>query len=258
MAARLYVTGDLAAGASVDLPAPQAHYLRSVLRLAPGAPLALFNGRDGEWRARLVQLGKAGGTALAEAQTRPQQAGPAVTLCFAPIKRPGIDFIAQKATELGAAGLQPVFTAHTDVTRVNLERLRANAVEAAEQCERLDVPAVLAPVSLADLLAAWPADRPLLVAAERGMSSTPTRPLAEAVRQSGGPAVGILIGPEGGFAPSELDDLGKLAFVHPISLGPRILRAETAALAALAGWQILAGDGAAPPPLRAAPDRTTL
>lgn len=246
--ARLHVTGDLAAGTAVDLPSAQAHYLRAVLRQGPGTPLALFNGRDGEWRATLLQVGKTGGTARVEARTRPQQAGPDVTLCFAPIKRPGIDFIAEKATELGAAVLQPVFTAHTDVTRVNLERLRANAVEAAEQCERLDVPAVRAPVTLAGLLARWPPTCPLLVAAERAVQGVAAAPLAEVIRETESPPIAFLIGPEGGFAASELDDLGKLAFVHPMSLGPRILRAETAAVAALACWQSLAGDGAKPPP----------
>ncbi|NBC32234.1 MAG: 16S rRNA (uracil(1498)-N(3))-methyltransferase [Alphaproteobacteria bacterium] len=249
-AARLYVTCDLLEGAAVDLPGPQAHYLRTVLRLAPGAGLAVFNGRDGEWRARLERLDKAGGTAVAELQTRAQQGGPDVTLCFAPIKRPGIDFIAEKATELGTAVLQPVFTAHTDVTRVNVERLRANAIEAAEQCERLDVPEVRVPVSLAALLEAWPTACPLLLAAERGASGLAAPPLAAAVREAGGPPVAFLIGPEGGFAASELDDLGKLAFVHPVSLGPRILRADTAGLAALACWQSLAGDGGSPPPAR--------
>ena len=242
--ARLYVATDLDEDALIPLTASQAHYLRTVLRLGPGAALTLFNGRDGEWAAQLASVGKADGTARALHQRRPQLASISLWLCFAPIKRPGIDIIAEKATELGVSVLQPVITRHTSVGRVNLERLTANAIEAAEQCERLDVPDIRPPIGLDAMLADWPGHRPLLVAAERG----DVQPLTTvATRLGGGPAA-LLIGPEGGFAASELDDLAKLAFAHPVGLGPRILRAETAALAALACWQSLAGDGTMRPP----------
>lgn len=244
--ARLYVQADLSQAAEVSLTGSQAHYLRTVLRLTAGAGLALFNGRDGEWSAQLDQIGKSGGTAVTLRQRRPQQSGTDIWLCFAPIKRPGIDMIAEKATELGAAALLPVITAHTHVSRVNRDRLIANAVEAAEQCERLEVPDVRPSVSLEALIASWPVQRPLVIAAEQKA----TGPLVRAATALRGVSIGLLVGPEGGFSASELDGLAKLDFAHLVSLGPRILRAETAALAALASWQILAGDGDAPPPPR--------
>jgi 16S rRNA (uracil1498-N3)-methyltransferase len=250
-AARLYVAADLAAGAAVALEAPQAHYLRNVLRLAAGAGVALFNGRDGEWRASIADLGKRGATLRCLAQTRPQRAGPDLWLLFAPIKRLRIDFLVEKATELGVALLQPVFTRHTAATRLNLERLAAHAVEAAEQTERLSIPVLREPQSLMECLAAWPSDRHLLLCAEAGAA----RPIADALTAlAGTPAArapwAVLVGPEGGFAAAELDDLGKLPFVTPVGLGPRILRADTAALAALACWQAILGDGREPTPLR--------
>ena len=244
--ARLFVTAALGLGFDVPLTPAQAHYLRTVLRLTPGAVLTLFNGCDGEWAARLDSVGKAAGAATVLQQRRTQRPGPDIWLCFAPIKRPGIDFVVEKATELGAGALQPVITRHTHVGRVNLDRLIANAVEAAEQCERLDVPEVRPPVLLDALLTGWKPDRALLVAAEAGAA----RPLAEAALSLRDAPAALLIGPEGGFATSELDGLAKLAFAHPVSLGPRILRTETAAVAALASWQCLAGDGDAAPPLR--------
>ncbi len=236
---RLYVAAALAEGAPAGLDHGQAHHLRTVLRLGPGAVVALFNGRDGEWLGRIEALGKSGGTVTVLRRTRPHMAGPDVWLCFAPIKRLRIDWLVEKATELGAAVLQPVFTRHTDAARVNLDRLRAHAVEAAEQCERLDVPEVREPVALAALVGDWPAGRALVVAAEAG----PAQPIAEAVSALAGRPAALLVGPEGGFAKVELDGLLKLPFVHAIGLGPRVLRADTAALAALACWQALAGDG---------------
>lgn len=237
-AARLFVTGDLAAGAAVALDAGQAHYLRNVMRLAPGAPVTVFNGRDGEWLARIEALSKSAGTLAALERRRPQQAAPDLWLCFAPVKKTAIDAIVEKATELGAALLQPVFTRHTDVTRVNLDRLRAHAVEASEQCERLDVPVLRPPATLDALVADWPRDRALVVCAEAGTA----RPVAEVAAALAGRPAALLVGPEGGFAQSELDALSELPFVHAVGLGPRILRADTAALAALACWQALAGD----------------
>ena len=239
---RLHVEDDLAEGASVGLDHARAHFLRSVLRLGPGAPLALFNGRDGEWAATIEGLGK-GWASLSVGGRRREQAGtPDLWLAFAPIKRARIDFLAEKATELGVARLLPVTTRHTAVSRVNRDRLAANAREAAEQCERLTVPAVEEPRDLFALLGDWPAERRLLVCAEAGPARPIASVLAEAAEGPGGPWA-ILTGPEGGFAQSELDALRKLPFVTAIGLGPRILRADTAALAALACWQAVLGDG---------------
>jgi 16S rRNA (uracil1498-N3)-methyltransferase len=241
---RLYVQDALADGLAVPLDAAQVHKLRDVLRLAPGADLILFNGRDGEWSARIERLARSGGEARAEAVLRPQAVGPDLVLCFAPVKRDATDLIVEKAVELGVAMLQPVVTRRTEAARVNLERLRAIAVEAAQQCERLDVPAVAAPLPLDRLVAGWPAGRPLLLCAESGTA----RPLAE-VAASGGPA-GILTGPEGGFTPEEIDLVLRCPDAIAVGLGPRILRAETAALAALAVWQAVAGDWRVRPPRR--------
>ena len=247
--ARLFVEANLWPDATVPLSAKQAHYLGTVLRLQAGAVIAVFNGRDGEWLARIEALGKGRATLAAVEQRRPQTPEPDLWLAFAPIKRAPIDFLAQKATELGASRLWPVFTRNTQVKRINQARLRANAIEAAEQCGRLGVPEVAEPVSLEDLIAAWPRGRRLLVPDETGGG----RPLAEvlaAATASGGAAepFAILTGPEGGFARSELDVLGNLAFVTLVGLGPRILRADTAALAALACWQAFLGDWHRRPP----------
>jgi len=246
---RLFVGAALSPGATIPLSAKQAHYLGTVLRLQAGAVIAVFNGRDGEWLACIEALGKGCATLAAVKQRRPQTSEPDLWLTFAPIKRVPIDFLAQKATELGASRLWPVFTRNTQVKRINQARLRANAIEAAEQCGRLGVPEVAEAVSLDDLVAAWPRGRRLLVPDETGGG----RPLAEvlaAATASGGAAesFAILTGPEGGFARSELDVLGNLAFVTLVGLGPRILRADTAALSALACWQAFLGDWHRSPP----------
>jgi 16S rRNA (uracil1498-N3)-methyltransferase len=246
-AARLYVEAPLAPGAAIPLSEGQAHYLRSVLRLEPGRRVLLFNGRDGEWLADLTQLRKSGAAATAVSQRRAQAPEPDLWLLFAPIKGDRVDYVAEKATELGASRLQPVMTRHTVVARVNVERLRARAVEAAEQCERLTVPEVAEPLPLRQVLQGWPAERRLFACAEAG----PARPLAEALAQAPRTAPsGLLAGPEGGFSPDELDLLRELAFVTAVGLGPRLLRADTAAIAALALWQALAGDGDRRPPAR--------
>jgi 16S rRNA (uracil1498-N3)-methyltransferase len=244
---RLHVDVPLAAGAAVELDAARAHYLRDVLRRESGAPLLLFNGRDGEWQARLEKLARNTALLAVGEQTRPQRASPDLWLVFAPIKRERIDLLAEKATELGCRALLPVFTQHTVMTRVNVERLSAHAMEAAEQSERLDLPEVHAPAKLGDLLAAWPSARRLLVCAEAGAA----QPIAEALAAL--PAAGsyaVLTGPEGGFARYELDHLAKLPFVTPVGLGPRLLRADTAAIAALGCWQAILGDGRERPPAR--------
>jgi 16S rRNA (uracil1498-N3)-methyltransferase len=249
---RLFVDADLAVGGEVRLADERVHYLRDVLRLAPGAAVDLFNGRDGEWRSALVAVGKKQASLTVERQLRAQASGPDLLLVFAPIKRARIDSVVEKATELGVAALLPVITQHTAVERVKAERLRAIAIEASEQCERLTLPEVRMPVTLGKLLAEWPAERRVLLCAEAGAA----RPIAEALQShvdDAGAPWAIMIGPEGGFARSELDALVKLPFVMPVGLGPRILRADTAALAALACWQAILGDGQQRPPHRSFP-----
>lgn len=233
---RLHVEADLAAGAAVPLDPAQAHYLRNVMRRAPGDAVRVFNGRDGEWRAAIAALGKGKGALAVEAQMRAQAAEPDLWLLAAPIKRTAIDFVAAKATELGASAIQPVFTRRTAVSRVNADRMRANVIEAAEQCERLTVPAVRDAAPLDKVLGAWPKHRRLLFADE----TRDGLPIAEALaaeRAKMPEPWAILIGPEGGFAPEELARIRALPGVVPVSLGARLLRADTAALAALAIWQ---------------------
>jgi 16S rRNA (uracil1498-N3)-methyltransferase len=232
---RLHVNADLGAGAGVMLSDGQAHYLLHVMRARIGDRLRLFNGRDGEWVAEVAATAKRGVTVTALACTVPQSQVPDLWLCFAPVKKTPADYLAQKATELGVAKLQPVFTRRTIVTRVNEERLAANAIEAAEQSDRLSVPQIAAPATLEKLLAGWPEDRVLYFCDEGGDA----RPLGAVARTA--PAA-ILTGPEGGFDPAEREMIRTQKFVVPVTLGPRILRADTAALAALSVWQSVAGD----------------
>jgi 16S rRNA (uracil1498-N3)-methyltransferase len=247
-ATRLFTEADLSAGVDTELTEAQAHYLRHVMRRDEDAPLLLFNGRHGEWKGALSLRGKKGAAARVAEQTRPQAAEPDVWLCFAPVKRARIDTIAEKTTELGVAMLQPVITQHTVVERVNVERLRANAVEAAEQTERLSVPEVREPVELMRLLADWPAGRRLLMCDETGGGSPIAEVLGGLDQASRAAPWGIVIGPEGGFAERELTALRRMKDVTAVGLGPRILRADTAALAALACWQALVGDWRQPTP----------
>ena len=243
---RLHVEEDLRPGQTIGLDHARAHYLRSVLRLSRGAHIALFNGRDGEWLAEIEALGKGWCSLNVLTPRRSQRDERDLWLAFAPIKRARIDFLVEKATELGCAALLPVVTRRTVVARVNTERLSASAREAAEQCDRLSVPRLFPPQDLAGMLGEWPPERRLLACVEAGVA----RPLAEVLLDAlaGDPAAGtrpwaVLTGPEGGFERSELDALRKLPFVTPVGLGPRVLRADTAALAALASWQALLGDG---------------
>lgn len=231
--ARLHVTDALSAGGSVMLPDDQAHYLRHVLRLETGQAVALFNGHDGEWRALIAEAGKKGVRLNVDAQLRAQQPAPDVWLCFAPIRQGRVEMIVEKAAELGVGRLLPVITRRTQMQKVNVERLAAHAREAAEQCERLDVPEVAAAVTLEKLLQDWPRDRRLFVCAER------TDAPALLTAAAGNNPCALLIGPEGGFAPEELEQIAALPQVVTVSLGPRILRAETAAIAALAILQSL-------------------
>jgi 16S rRNA (uracil1498-N3)-methyltransferase len=235
---RLFVAAALEPGASVALDDGQSHYLLHVLRAGAGDRVLLFNGRDGEWQAEIASAAKRGVTLAVRRQTLEQAQAPDVWLVFAPVKKTPSDYLAQKATELGVAKLQPVFTRRTIVSRINQERLLANAVEAAEQSARLSVPEIGAAVGLEKLLAAWPCERRLFFCDEGGDA----KPLADAVRDAGGGPAAILTGPEGGFDPAEREWLRTLSFVTPVTLGRRILRADTAALAALAVWQSVAGD----------------
>jgi 16S rRNA (uracil1498-N3)-methyltransferase len=253
IATRLHVPGGLSAGQALGLDHQRAHYLRSVLRLSRGDHLAIFNAEYGEWRAEIEGLGKGWASLALLEQRREPAAEPDVELVFAPIKRARVDFLVEKATELGVAAFQPVFTQHTDASRVNTDRLAANAREAAEQCERLFVPEVRAPVGFHHLIATWPTERRILLCAESGRAP----PIADVLRRHGdagaaahGHPWAILTGPEGGLHRSELDALVKLPFVAPVGLGPRVLRADTAALSALACWQAWLGDGRADPPFR--------
>lgn len=235
---RLYVDHPLQHGTLISLGKPQAHYLATVLRLKSGDAVALFNGRDGEWHGALATLDRKGAAVRLQTQFRPQSAEPDVWLLFAPIKLGRIDFLVEKATELGAARLCPVQTRRTVVTRVNEARLRAHIVEAAEQSERLTLPQLAPYASLEKTLAEWPADRLLLYADETG-GGLPPLELLPALSTG---KLAVLIGPEGGFAPEELEILRRLPFASPMSLGPRVLRADTAALAALTCVMATHGD----------------
>jgi 16S rRNA (uracil1498-N3)-methyltransferase len=234
---RLYVTAGLGAGVAVALDEGPSHYLLHVMRAKSGNRVLLFNGRDGEWLAEIGQVSKRGVTATCLSQTRPQAGAPDIWLAFAPVKKTPADYLVQKATELGVSRLLPVFTRRTIVSRVNLERMAANAAEAAEQSERLTVPEIREATDLDKLLASWPKERRLYFCDEGGAA----KPLAEVARGASGPA-GIITGPEGGFDPAERELLRAQSFVVPVTLGPRILRADTAALAALSVWQSVAGD----------------
>ncbi len=239
-APRLHLIAGLAAGCEIELEPARAHYLRSVLRLGPGAAVAVFNAEDGEWLCRIAGIGKNGARLTAERQLRSPEPGgkPDLWLLFAPIKRARLDWLVEKATELGVAALLPVWTARTQVERVNLDRLRAHAVEAAEQSERLSVPDLRAPERLGRLFATWPGARRLVVCDESGAGE----PISDAAARLPPGPVALLVGPEGGFDETELDAIGKLSFVTRVGLGPRVLRGETAALAAVAVFQAIAGD----------------
>jgi len=235
---RLYVTADLGEGVAVTLDEGQTHYLLHVLRAVSGNLVSLFNGRDGEWRGEITAAAKRGVTVTCRKQVAPQHGTPDIWLAFAPVKKTPSDYLVQKAAELGVSVLQPVFTRRTIVSRINEERMAANAIEAAEQSGRVSVPEIRSGISFDKLLASWPKERRLLFCDEGGDAKTMT----QAARESRGGPTGILTGPEGGFDPAERAALRALPFVVPVTLGPRILRADTAALAALAIWQAVAGD----------------
>ena len=232
---RLFVPQDFVPEGTCDLSENQIHYLRNVLRLAPDTPLRVFNGKDGEWRATLLEINKKRGLIILDAQFKEQTPSPDIWAVFAPIKKTRLDFITEKATELGAAKLIPVMSEHCVNPRINPGRMEAQAIEAAEQCERLDIPEVQDLIPLNNLLETWPKNRKLIVCAESGAAL----PFAQAVQKAGDAPLAVLTGPEGGFSDTELALLAAQDFTVMADLGSRILRAETALLAALAGLQFL-------------------
>ena len=238
---RLFVPGPLAAGAEVPLSEGQAHYLARVMRLGPGAEVAAFDGASGEWRAEVAELSRKSGALRPVARLRPQTRPRDLELLFAPVKKARTDFIVEKACELGVARVRPVLTDFTQAERVRTERLRAHMVEAAEQCGYLGVPELAEPEPLAAVLDAWDPARRLIFCDERRDAP----PLAEALRSAPPGPFAVLIGPEGGFSEGEAARLAAAPFVLPAALGPRVLRADTAAVAALTLWQAILGDWSA-------------
>lgn len=241
---RVFVEQVLEQQAEIAVGAAQAHYLTRVMRLQSGDRIRLFNGRDGEWLAQIISVSRSWCELLVGSMLRAQRAEPGPVLAFAPIKKDPMHILVEKATELGVERLLPLATRYTVVEHINLDRMQAHVVEAAEQCGRLTIPHVDAPKPLDAFVAEWPEPRPLLFMDERASG----RPIAEAIAACATPSLGpppppgILVGPEGGFSEAEAAALRALSFVMPVSLGRRILRAETAALAALACWQAFAGD----------------
>jgi 16S rRNA (uracil1498-N3)-methyltransferase len=238
---RLYVESDLGPVSELVLGREQTNYLIAVLRQRPGDAVILFNGRDGAWRAELADAGRKGARLTVLEQTAPQTPPSDLWFGFAPLKTGRLDYIVQKATELGAGTIQPVLTQFTQVSRLKPEKLQANIVEAAEQCEVLTVPRLLLERRLQPLLATWQAEqgpRRLIVCDESAPPASPVEPL----RELAGLPVGVLIGPEGGFSEEERVLVLRQPFVVPVSLGPRILRADTAGVAALALVQAIIGD----------------
>ncbi len=237
-ATRLFIDAPLSPGATVALDRAQSNYLLNVLRLRAGDAFLVFNGSDGEWRATLGQDGRKSATLTAETQTRPQPKAPDLHYLFAPLKHARLDYMVQKAVEMGAGRFRPVITQHTQVHRLNLDRMRANAVEAAEQCGILSIPGIDEPQPLSTVLSGWDPARPLIFADE---GSDKTDPIAALNKVPRGP-LAVLIGPEGGFSAAERAELRALPHVAILPLGPRILRADTAAVAALALVQSVCGD----------------
>ena len=235
---RLHVAADLAQDVALGLDHGQSHYLTSVMRRAVGDEVLVFNGRDGEWRAAIEVAGKRGVILRPKALERPQAFGPDLDLVIALVKRSRVETIVEKAAELGARRVRLVITERTNAERTRVDRLAAIAAEAAEQTGRLDVPEILEPVRLARLIEGWDASRRLLFCDEAGEA----RPVLEALAGAAPAPWAILIGPEGGFSPSERTALRNLPYATPATLGPRILRADTAAISALTLWQAAQGD----------------
>ncbi len=246
---RLFIEDELPGSGRIALTEKAGHYLTRVLRLQAGDDVRLFNGRDGEWRAQLASADRRAAVEAVE-PLRSQTMGPDLLLLFAPLKKARTDYVVEKATELGVAAIQPIITARTQTSRINEDRLRATAVEAAEQTERLDVPKIGSLKPLDAVLADWPSERALIFADESGDDASAlwggeagrAQPIMAALsRMAPGPAA-LLVGPEGGFTADERARLRRFDAATPVSLGPRILRAETAVAAALAVWQAALGD----------------
>jgi len=235
---RLFVPHELSAGAEIEADPQQSHYLLNVLRLAEGAEILLFNGRDGEWSAAVSGRARKAVRLKVLVRQRPQPPLPDLVYCFAPLKQGRLDYLVQKAVEMGAGILQPVATQHTQVARPGIERLRANVIEAAEQCGILAVPQVRESEKLDRLLAGWDATRRLIFCDEDSSTDNPLPALKRIEERK----LALLVGPEGGFSDEERRMLRALPFVTAIPLGPRILRADTAAVAALAVIQATVGD----------------
>ncbi len=236
---RLLVAGDLQEGGEVSLRAGQVHQLRTVLRLGEGDRILVFNGRDGEWLASIESLSRGAGYLACVERVREQRAPPDLWLLFAPLKRERTDWMAEKGAEIGCRRIVPIMTARTNSRRVRTDRLQAHAVEAAEQCGLLSVPEVAEAEALDTVLDAWPQDRQLMFCDERG-GSAPIRNALD--RFDAGMPWAVLVGPEGGFLEAEAERIAAMPMSVPVSLGPRILRADTAAVAALALWQAMLGD----------------
>jgi 16S rRNA (uracil1498-N3)-methyltransferase len=238
-APRLHVEADLAEGVTVACTPPQSNYLRNVLRLQPGDHVLVFNGRDGEWRADIADAGRRASALVLAERVRPQEGGPDIDYLFAPLKRARLDYIVQKATEMGVARLRPVITRRTNPERLNLRRLAANAIEAAEQCGILRIPELRAPEKLDRVIAGWDRTRALVFCDEGADLGDPVTALS---KLHPGGSLAVLIGPEGGFDDAEREHLASQPYVTRISLGPRILRADTAGVAALALLNAVLGD----------------
>jgi 16S rRNA (uracil1498-N3)-methyltransferase len=234
---RIFLDAALTENAEVELPPPQAHYLTGVLRLKAGDAARVFNGRDGEWLAYLTVTSRKAASIRCEKKTADQKPPPDIDYLFAPLKHARLDYMVQKATELGARRLRPVITERTIAQRVNLDRMRANVIEAAEQCNLVFVPDVMEPEKLAKILGAWPGERSLVYCDETLALASPL-PALEGLK----PPAAVLVGPEGGFTVEERHMLQRLPSTRAISLGPRIMRADTAAIAALTMVQAVAGD----------------
>lgn len=234
---RLFVEESLSPGAQLTLSQPQSHYLSQVMRVGEGDSVLLFNGSDGEWLANITRQDKKYMHVLLQKQTRMQEASPDIWLVFAPIKGK-TDIVIEKAVELGVSRIIPAVTNRTIVRSLNMEKMRAHAIEAAEQCERLDVPDLEEPQNLTNILGGWKAGRTLLYADESGSG----KPIKAVLESAGDKPCALLVGPEGGFTPEEQKILRQQDFVQPFGMGARILRADTAAIAALACIQSMCGD----------------
>ncbi|WP_419830785.1 16S rRNA (uracil(1498)-N(3))-methyltransferase [Methylobacterium sp.] len=241
-APRLHVEPDLAAGTVLPLDRAQANYLLNVLRRGPDDPVLVFNGRDGEWRAHLVQTGRKGADLHVAERTRAQTPRADLHYLFAPLKSARLDYLAQKAVEMGAGTIHPVITRYTQGERINMDRLRANAVEAAEQCGILAIPECCDPDKLGPALAGLAPERLLVFCDEDAPVSDPVRALREAADPAAPPPLAVLVGPEGGFSEEERAAIRARPNTVALSLGPRILRADTAAVVALTLVQAVLGD----------------